>query len=221
MSFNYNVINRYNTLFNKVQSNNNKNDMVVGDLKWSIRSDDFKGWLLCDGREMPISRYPELADLLEESFGPYGDGTFRLPDTRSKVMGACSTSALDAPTLSGSLTERTLGADVGEETHTLLLKEIPSHTHTHNANGGSTVGSTGLVTIDRSGTVTDTDSVTPPNETNEIRTNTPVQLTINNTGGNVDNSNQTDPHNNMQPTLFIGHVFIYGGDVYEDTTEPY
>jgi microcystin-dependent protein len=29
-------------------------------------------------------------------------------------------------------------------------------------------------------------------------------ITINNTGGGL-------PHNNMQPTLFIGNVFIYAG----------
>jgi microcystin-dependent protein len=31
----------------------------------------------------------------------------------------------------------------------------------------------------------------------------------------------SQPHNNMQPTLFIGHIFIYGGDYYEQTTAPH
>ena len=50
MAFNYNLVNRYNTLINRVQKNNNMDDSSVGDLKWSIRSDDFRGWLKCDGR---------------------------------------------------------------------------------------------------------------------------------------------------------------------------
>jgi hypothetical protein len=115
MEYNYTIINRYNTLINRVQKNNNMDDSTVGDLKWSIRSDDFRGWLLCDGRLVLKSTYDKLFDLIGHSFGnanvgTYGSTHFRLPDARNRVVGAVGPSRNE--TVNGSvinLSQRLLG----------------------------------------------------------------------------------------------------------------
>ena len=46
------------------------------------------GWLLCDGREVPVSEYPELYDALGDRFGvPSKDGYFRIPNLQGRLHG--------------------------------------------------------------------------------------------------------------------------------------
>ncbi len=104
-----------------------------------------KGWAPCNGQLLSINQYQALFSLLGTTFGGDGRTTFGLPDMRSRV-----------PISSGS--GYTLGQTSGEESHTLLTPEMPSHNHqlkaqpqaaaanvTHEA--GSTVAlSSGFVT---------------------------------------------------------------------------
>lgn len=80
------------------------------------------GHLLADGSAISRTLYGTLFSLLGTSFGP-GDGstTFNLPDLRGRfVVGSGQ---------GPSLTNRVLAAMGGEETHQLVLSEMPSHTH--------------------------------------------------------------------------------------------
>lgn len=63
---------------------------LSGELKWITgKHEDFGGWLLCDGRELLKSDYPTLFETIGHSFGvPTDVGTsFLLPDARGKVIG--------------------------------------------------------------------------------------------------------------------------------------
>ena len=82
----------------------------------------------------------------------------------------------------GGLTSRTLGTNVGEEMHTQTVDEMPSHNHS--ASNGTTQADGSLFEA-ASGTVS-------------------YSISTNNTGGG-------QPFNVMQPTLFIGNLFIYSG----------
>jgi microcystin-dependent protein len=93
----------------------------VGDLKMSIFNDDFYGWLKCDGRSLPRSSYPALFAAIGTSFGSIDSNSFNLPDCRGRVLGTIGQGS--------SLTNRTLGSNVGAETHTLTIGEMPSHNH--------------------------------------------------------------------------------------------
>jgi microcystin-dependent protein len=79
------------------------------------------GWAFCDGQLMPISQNTALFSLLGTFYGGDGKSTFALPDLQGSV-----------PMQTGQgqgLTERFLGEQSGVETITLLVTEIPIHTH--------------------------------------------------------------------------------------------
>lgn len=44
------------------------NRAKAGDLKYSVRTDDHDGWLLCDGRSISQTQYPELYSIIGEAF---------------------------------------------------------------------------------------------------------------------------------------------------------
>jgi len=237
-------------------------DAVVGDMKYSARTRDYKGWLICDGRSINRHDYYELYRVIGTTYGSTSALTFNLPDCRGRVLGASGHGT--------NLTSRAMGTSVGEEKHTMLLSELVSHTHTgttdvsgnhlhtgttdvsgnhthigqtnveglhshtHNGNGGSLglVFSNGESTVDGN-SVDDTGG--------EINAHSsPVPLLINNNGSHFHSvstdiagnhthtfttatagqhthtftSNATgggEAFNVIQPTLFIGNVFIYYG----------
>jgi microcystin-dependent protein len=81
------------------------------------------GWLLCDGSAISRTTYAALFAAIGTTWGS-GDGgsTFNLPDMRGRIaIGAGA---------GGGLTARTLGQQLGEETHQLTVPELPSHDHT-------------------------------------------------------------------------------------------
>jgi len=94
---------------------------AIGDYKWSCRSNDFCGWVKCDGRSVDIDEHCHLYNIIGTTFGSNSDTTFNLPDFQGRVMGAVSSS-------------HGFGTFIGEETHTLDVTQIPSHTHSGTTN---------------------------------------------------------------------------------------
>jgi microcystin-dependent protein len=86
-----------------------------------------------------------------------------------------------------------MGNAVGAETHTLTESEMPSHTHTGTTDpaGWAAASVSPAVSLTTTDVADDTGSHTH-------------SFTTNATGGGA-------AHNNMQPTLFVGNVFIYAG----------
>ncbi len=62
----------------------------IGDMKYSTKSADFNGWLLCDGRFVDKRRYKRLFSKIGYNFGSDSTNSylFRLPDARNKVIAA-------------------------------------------------------------------------------------------------------------------------------------
>jgi microcystin-dependent protein len=79
------------------------------------------GWAFCDGQLMPISQNTALFSLLGTVYGGDGKSTFALPD----LQGAAGMQ----PGQGQGLSLRDLGEMSGVESITLLLSEIPVHTH--------------------------------------------------------------------------------------------
>jgi microcystin-dependent protein len=179
----------------------------VGDTKLSAVNSDHLGWLLCDGRLVNVEEFYFLFDVIGYSFG--GSNTqFRLPNGAGRVAGAIGTGQ--------ALTFRGLGDSVGEETHQLTVSELASHTHTVTDPGhvhtqttvnddfnNSAVGSNGGYPNFTKPSYPPYDGAGSKTWTGTINSNT-TGVTIANEGSNV-------AHNNMQPTLFVGNMFIYSG----------
>ncbi len=68
----------------------------VGDYKYSTKTVNHKGWIICNGRVLDKRRYWRLFNKIGYSFDTYLTGTnfFRLPDARSKVLGAIGQSTI-------------------------------------------------------------------------------------------------------------------------------
>lgn len=95
-------------------------DPILSEIK--IASFNFapKGYALCNGQLLPINQNQALFSLLGTTYGGDGQVTFALPDLRGRT-----------PIHVGS--GHTLGERGGEESHTVSISEMPSHTHVLNA----------------------------------------------------------------------------------------
>lgn len=80
-----------------------------------------KGWATCDGQLLPISQNTALFSLLGTTYGGDGKSTFALPDLAG--------SAPMHPGQGPGLSLHDLGETGGSDTVTLLVSEIPLHTH--------------------------------------------------------------------------------------------
>ena len=84
-----------------------------------------RGWAFCNGQLMPISQNTALFSLLGTTYGGDGKSTFALPDLQG--------SAPMQPGQGQGLSLRDLGEQSGVESITLLVSEIPLHTHNYQA----------------------------------------------------------------------------------------
>lgn len=142
-----------------------------------------KGWAKTNGQILPIAQNTALFSLIGTFYGGNGQTNFALPDLRGCV-----------PLHSGG--GYTLGQRGGEQNHTLLVAEIPNHTHQLHASSNNATA-TAL-----------TDTFYPAvAETNIYASGAP------NTMMKADTSIQgsSQPHNNMQPFLTLNFCIALQG----------
>ncbi len=197
---------------------------TVGDTKFSVINQDHMGWLKCDGRALPKISYNILYQVIGGAFGESAS-EFNLPDARGRVPGAIGSNI-------GTGSNFTLGDDVGTYTHTLTIGEMPAHTHGSvpatgdtNGNGFTSSNATGITAnphTHKYSVVNETATVSGgavgvecydginANANTEEATVTLTDPTHNhqiyNTGGGA-------AHQNTQPTLFMGNMYIFSGKV--------
>lgn len=156
---------------------------------WSVR-----GWALAAGQLLPIAQNQALFALLGTTYGGNGQTTFALPDLRGRAALGQGNSPFGGGTFA-------MGQKAGTETVTLLITQIPQHTHqlmgtsataTKRGPAGHTIAS------DTSGIV-------------DFYANAvPAQLTplapnaLANTGG-------SQPHTNLQPYLAMNYSIALQG----------
>ncbi len=143
-----------------------------------------KGWALCDGQLLPINQNQALFSLLGTTFGGDGRVNFGLPDLQGRV-----------PMHDGS--GHTLGERGGEQSHTLSISEIPTHTHT--LSGTSTTGSLIIAAGNLLGTSPSQMYQAPDNNMGAMNA-----AAIQNVGG-------SQAHLNMQPFLTLNFSIALQG----------
>jgi len=103
------------------------------------------GWQQCNGQTLGISQYTALFSLLGTTYGGNGTQTFQLPNLQGRM-----------PIGQGNgigLTPRLIGTPAGTENVTLLISNMPSHTHvaTFTPSGGGGGGGGYMVSTNTTG----------------------------------------------------------------------
>ncbi len=75
-----------------------------------------KGWARCDGQILPINQNQALFSLLGTNYGGDGRVNFGLPDLRGRASMHIGNG-------------HTLAERAGEQNHTLIISELPQHSH--------------------------------------------------------------------------------------------
>jgi microcystin-dependent protein len=153
----------------------------VGEIRMFGGSFAPANWAFCNGQLLSISSYEVLYNLIGTTYGGNGTTTFALPDLRGRIP----------LHVGGSFVQ---GQAAGEENHTLVIQEIPSHNHavlgmatgTTNAAPGNTYAGGGVKAYKASPSATMNPAV--------------VQ---NNVGG--------APHDNMMPYLVVSFIIALFG----------
>ena len=156
----------------------------IGEIK--IVAFDFapRGYAMCGGQLLPINQNQALFSILGTTYGGNGTTNFALPDLRTSV-----------PIHVGSGIN--LGNRGGEQTHTLMTSEIPSHNHQLNA---SQQGATEATPVTYYLPTLDKVVYAPLNTANATMVN-----------NEVSNTGDSYPHYNMQPYLVLNIIIALTG----------
>jgi len=143
-----------------------------------------RGWVFCNGQLLPINQNAALFSLLGTTYGGDGRVNFGLPNLQSRV-----------PLHPGN--GHTQGELGGEQQHTLVVAELPTHTHTVSA-------------------MTAAASLSSPAGARHATTSTTNYAPAGGTPGALDPSAYLaagggQPHDNMPPYLVINFIIALQG----------
>lgn len=139
------------------------------------------GWLLCKGQSLARSSYPDLFKAIGTLYGAADAQSFSIPDLRTRVPVGVS---------DNHVTFGQMGSKGGEERHTLLVSELPAHTHILKGVGKTFKGGLEQTNLNAGSgwtTVTNYTAAGKPN------------LEAAATGSN-------NPHNNMPPYIVLNYI---------------
>jgi microcystin-dependent protein len=151
-----------------------------------------KGWAFCNGQLLPISQNTALFSLLGTVYGGDGKSTFALPDMQGNVP--------MHPGQGQGLSLRDLGEMSGTETVTLLITEMPAHSHNWSASNAQATeqAPAGQLMAGGTGGIS---QYAPPGG-NPITPLNPAVLPV--AGG-------SQPHNNLMPYLTLNFCIALQG----------
>ena len=161
-------------------------------------------WLLCDGREVLISAYPLLYQVIGNKFkAAPAAAHFGLPDMRGRMpLGADNMGGTSANNVTSNAAD-TVGFTGGNETHNMLQSELPEHTHDLYNDSNNRQYYAARTTIE--GATTGTVQIPTPSGLADVQ-NSSAMLDV---GGIKDYTAQTAV-NLMNPFL-VTHYIIYTG----------
>ena len=180
-----------------------------------------KTWSYCNGALLAISTNQALFSLLGTTFGGNGVQTFALPDLRGRIPVGVGNG-------SNGVSSYVLGEVTGMENDTLLMPNLPQHTHPASITPGSGQPSATatLFGVDNAGgqtspagnylgadsgagatTYASSGTLTPMNAGSVTLSN--VTLAAPSATANIAGGSQ--PHNNIMPSLVLNYIIcLYG-----------
>jgi microcystin-dependent protein len=142
-----------------------------------------KGWAFCNGQTLSIQQNAALFSLLGTTYGGNGVSTFQLPNLQGLM-----------PVHQGS--GFTLGQVGGAQNVTLIVSQMPLHTHQAN------------------GTTSSPSSGSPGNNLwcqNSVNTYSDQNPGVAMAAASIGNAGGSQPHNNMSPYLVLNFVIALQG----------
>ncbi|TYP98007.1 microcystin-dependent protein [Tenacibaculum adriaticum] len=176
-----------------------------------------RGWMFCNGQDLPIAQHQALFSLLGYTYSNKNEGnTFKIPDLRGR-----------APIHFGQglgLSNHSLGSMAGQEYHTLNILEMPNHDHLINnsvsedqyiqlsttpaVNEVPAAGDVPAAAQFGSGLgATEVKAFGPPTAGNIVN----GQTISGNAGLTILTNGHGQPHNNMQPYLAVNFIIAIEG----------
>ena len=149
------------------------------------------GWAFCDGQLLPLSQNTALFALLGTTYGGDGKSTFALPNMQGN--------APMQPGQGQGLSLRDLGEQSGTETVTLLVSEMPIHTHSLSAS--TEIGDVQIPTVDTTYARSGGGSAYIASNAGLV---TMAPQTLAPAGGSL-------PHSNLQPYLTLNFCIALQG----------
>lgn len=171
-------------------------DYFLGEIRMFGGNFAIKNWAFCNGQLMSIAQNQALFALIGTTYGGDGVQTFALPDLRGRLpMGQGQ-----APGLSPYV----MGQMGGSENVTLLITQMPQHSHPFSATmDAATVGAVGPTVLPAQPTVTSGTLYVVPGTT-PITPHVLAPSAVGITNGNL-------PHDNMMPSLCLTFLIALSG----------
>lgn len=149
-----------------------------------------RGWAFCNGQLLAIQTNQALFSLIGTFFGGDGRFNFALPDLR----GRCAVNFGLRPGLSS----RALGQAFGIESVSLLLNQIPNHTHT-------------LRVVPVEATTSNPANALIAKSASDSRRYAPSGAAVAMSPNLLGAAGGNQPHNNMQPSLTMNYIIALTG----------
>ena len=212
---------------------------VVGDMKMSFVGYDHLGWMLCNGASLSIADNQLLYKVIGKQFGSVDANHFNLPNPAGRVAGVVGYNSITGTIVHypgevrGEEEHVLLYTEMPAHNHDIAGREdnvtIPQVTPTGPAGYTSIEGLHGHQYTDpghihnyqfpdattASDSVVERHFVADNNTSVTTQTTTgTINITITPTGAHnhsIAVNGMDQPHETMQPTLFMGTMFIYSG----------
>jgi microcystin-dependent protein len=170
-------------------------DCFVGEVRAICCTFAPVGWLICNGDIFPVSKYPQLAAVLKDTYGGDGVNTFGVPNFNGRTAIGTGQGA--------GLTERKLNDMVGTPSETLTAEQMPAHSH--NVRAVSKASSSAFSSNPEGNvwakSMLDTYSTEAPNTALDALAISPSQ-------------DKGLTHNNIQPSMCLNYIIDFEqGDV--------
>lgn len=175
-------------------------ECFLGEIRMFAGNYNPEDWIFCNGQQMSVQQYQALFSLIGVTYGGDGVNNFNVPDLRGRILVGQGTNTTTNP----PLTNRVIGQTGGEENHTVLVAEMPAHSHPVYASTGNATSITAGPTMLYATLVPNT----PAGITGLYTTAVPPAVTavqfdtqkaVSATGG-------SQPHNNMMTTTAISFI---------------